>query len=166
MGGDVILEKTAPGRGSTFLATVKDFSQSAEKDGTDNEAPLPVKTIEGLRGKRILVVDDSEENKILLRVYLAKAGMEVQCANNGATGLEKAMREDFDLVLMDIQMPIMDGYTATEVLRSRGYAKPIIALTANAMKEDRQRCLKSGCNDYLTKPIDSSRLLDTIAKHV
>lgn len=166
LGGDVVLQKTEIGKGSTFLATVKDYSQNIEKASPKKERVQGSGTIEGLRGKRILIVDDSEENKILLRVYLAKAGMEVQSAVNGAMGVEKAMQEDFDLILMDIQMPIMDGYTATENLRASGYDKPIIALTANAMKEDRQRSIESGCNDYLTKPIDSSRLLTTLAKHV
>lgn len=165
LGGDVILESTEEGKGSTFLATVNNGAVDALKSGaaasTVDHNPLGV-----LRGKRVLVVDDSEENKILLRVYLSKAGLEVESAVNGAMGVEKALKNNFDLILMDIQMPIMDGYTATENLRANGYDKPIIALTANAMKEDRQRSIEAGCNDYLTKPIDSSRLLNTIAKHL
>lgn len=166
LGGDVILQNTVIGKGSTFLATVQDHSQMVDRNVPKKDKAATGGTIESLRGKRVLIVDDSEENKILLRVYLAKAGIEVQSAVNGAMGVEKALQNDFDLILMDIQMPIMDGYTATENLRACGYAKPIIALTANAMKEDRQRSIESGCNDYLTKPIDSSRLLNTLAKHV
>lgn len=165
LGGDVILESTEEGKGSTFLATVKNTAFSAVKSSNPS-AKTEVGAVDTLRGKKILVVDDSEENKILLRVYLSKAGMEVQSAVNGAMGVEKALKDNFDLILMDIQMPIMDGYTATESLRAQGYNKPIIALTANAMKEDRQRSIEAGCNDYLTKPIDSSRLLNTLAKHI
>lgn len=165
MNGDVILESTAEGEGSTFLATVQNCDASLDK--TPIVTPkAEANTLDILRGKKILVVDDSEENKILIRVYLTKAGISVQSAVNGAVGVEKALKDDFDLILMDIQMPIMDGYMATENLRAQGYDKPIIALTANAMKEDRQRSIEAGCNDYLTKPIDSSRLLNTIAKHI
>jgi two-component system, sensor histidine kinase len=165
LGGDVILEKTAIGKGSAFLATVKEASAELEKTPT-TEKKSTVSTVESLRGKHILVVDDSEENQILIRFYLTKAGLEVQSAANGAMGVEKAMKNNFDLILMDIQMPIMDGYTATKTLRAAGYKKPIIALTANAMKEDRQRSLESGCHDYLTKPINSTRLLEALAKHI
>lgn len=166
LGGDVILEHTADGKGSTFLATVANCVIEVAKTPSAAQGAAPGNPLENLRGKKVLIVDDSEENKILLRVYLTKAGLKVDSAVNGAMGVEKALNDNFDLILMDIQMPIMDGYTATENLRSQGYQKPIIALTANAMKEDRQRSIAAGCNDYLTKPIDSSRLLNTIAKHV
>jgi hypothetical protein len=92
--------------------------------------------------------------------------MEVQFANNGVEGVQKALDQNFDLILMDMQMPVMDGYTATKQLRDKGYEKPIIALTAHAMKEDRERCLQSGCDDYLTKPLDSNALYGAIAKNL
>lgn len=166
LGGDVILEKTSLNKGSSFLATINETNIANNKQPSKNEKSLANGSVENLRGKHILVVDDSEENQILLRFYLTKAGLEVQSAANGAMGVEKALKDDFDLILMDIQMPIMDGYTATKTLRAAGYNKPIIALTANAMKEDRERSIASGCHDYLTKPINSTRLLAALAKHI
>lgn len=165
LGGDVVLEKTILNKGSSFVATIKDSSIPVDPEATA-EKILSCGTIEGLRGKSVLVVDDSEDNQILLRLYLTKAGIDVQSATNGSVGVDKALGGDFALVLMDIQMPIMDGYTATKKLRDSGYKKPIVALTANAMKEDRERSIESGCNDYLTKPITNARLLATLAKHI
>jgi two-component system, sensor histidine kinase len=165
--GDVILETTTLNKGSSFMASVSEtISPSQEPSATKQNTLANGSSVEHLRGKHILIVDDSEENQILLRFYLMKAGLEVQSAANGAMGVEKALKNNFDLVLMDIQMPIMDGYTATKTLRATGYTKPIIALTANAMKEDRERSIVSGCHDYLTKPINSTRLLTALAKHI
>ncbi len=163
--GDVILETTTLNQGSAFVATISE-TNIAKNQLTKTEKTLTNGSVENLRGKHILVVDDSEENQILLRFYLTKAGVNVDSAANGAMGVEKALKDDFDLILMDIQMPIMDGYTATKTLRAAGYNKPIIALTANAMKEDRERSIASGCHDYLTKPINSSRLLAALAEHI
>jgi CheY-like chemotaxis protein len=88
----------------------------------------------------------------------------VEVASNGKEGVEKAMSGDFSLVLMDIQMPGMDGFAATKELRQRGFNHPIIALTAHAMKEDRRHCLASGFDDHVTKPIDRRTLIHTIAQ--
>src|SRR5690606_30934417 len=103
---------------------------------------------QSLEGCRILVVDDTMDSQNLVRRFLEKAGAQVDCANNGAEAITKALESSPDIILMDIQMPIVDGYTATSQLRSHGYNKTIIALTAHAMKEERQKCLSSGCDDY------------------
>lgn len=166
LGGDVILKTTEVNRGSSFVASISGVQADIMTPLGRAEKNNVSESVANLQGKHILVVDDSEENQILLRFYLTKAGLEVQTAPNGAIGVEKAMRDHFDLVLMDIQMPIMDGYTATKTLRAAGFKKPIIALTANAMKEDRERSIESGCVDYLTKPVSSARLLSVINKYI
>ncbi len=114
-------------------------------------------------GKSILLIDDVEDNRILIQHILHKHGMRVSLATNGAQGVDSAMSNSFDLILMDIQMPVMDGYEATQRLRKLGYTKPIIALTAHAMKEDRVRCIAAGCNDYFTKPIHAANLIARIS---
>jgi CheY-like chemotaxis protein len=116
-----------------------------------------------LEGKNILVVEDIPENQLLIRLYLNKSGATANFANNGLEGLRLAEISNFDLVLMDMQMPVMDGYTATSELRSRGFRAPIIALTGHAMKEDREKCLRVGCNAYLTKPIDRNTLVNVVS---
>ncbi|MCA9275164.1 MAG: PAS domain-containing protein [Phycisphaerales bacterium] len=113
-----------------------------------------------LSGKRVLLVEDGIDNQRLISYHIRKAGAEVMVASNGKEGIECHERSGpFDLILMDMQMPVMDGYTAASELRQLGVRTPIIALTAHAMSSDRQLCLDSGCDDYATKPIDRDRLL-------
>jgi CheY-like chemotaxis protein/HPt (histidine-containing phosphotransfer) domain-containing protein len=112
----------------------------------------------------ILLVEDGVTNRKLISLMLRRAGARVETAENGQVGLDLARQQDFDLVLMDMQMPVMDGYTATTEMRRLGITIPIIALTAHAMKGDEERCRSAGCSDYLTKPIDSDHLLSSIAR--
>ena len=115
-----------------------------------------------LEGLKILVVDDSADNQFLIGRLLKKRGALVEVADNGQSGVDKALSGEFAIVLMDIQMPEMDGYEATEKLRSSGFEKPIIALTAHALPEAQAKCLASGCNDRVVKPISSSELMQKI----
>jgi CheY-like chemotaxis protein/HPt (histidine-containing phosphotransfer) domain-containing protein len=93
-------------------------------------------------------------------------GVEVETAGDGRAGVDRALGGGFDLVLMDMQLPVLDGYGAAGELRRAGYDRPIVALTAHAMADDRARCLGAGCTDYLTKPIDVHRLFETLARHL
>ncbi|MEO5354828.1 MAG: ATP-binding protein [Magnetococcus sp. XQGC-1] len=118
----------------------------------------------------ILLVEDSEENQVLIRAYLKKSNCRLDIAGNGAEAVEKVRENDYDLILMDIQMPVMDGYAATQAIRAweqaqgGGQSIPIIALTADAMKEAAERAQAVGCDFYLTKPISKKRLLETLAQ--
>ena len=117
-------------------------------------------------GFRVLVAEDSIDTQRLIRSMLRKLGIEVELAENGRQALEALKQEDFDVVLMDIQMPIMDGYLATAEIRRREASSPrhtpIIAMTAHAMKGDRERCLEAGMDGYVAKPIRAKELLQTI----
>jgi CheY-like chemotaxis protein len=128
--------------------------------------PLPKPDMERLAGAKVLVADDNKDILMLLEVYLSQVGIKVDYAENGLKAVEMAKKGDYDLVLMDIQMPVLDGYEATATLRAKDFNKPIIALTANAMKEDRDKCLASGCNDYITKPFRKNEIYEVISRFI
>ncbi len=113
---------------------------------------------------RILLVEDNEMNRDMLSRRLARRGFEVEMAVDGPDGVAKALAGGYDLVLMDMSLPEIDGWEATRQVRAgeRGSRVPIIALTAHAMAGDKERALEAGCNDYDTKPVDLDRLLGKI----
>ena len=121
--------------------------------GADEQSLASVNYLKG----RVLLAEDGEDNQNLIATHLRKAGVEVVIAVNGRQAVEQVKLHTFDLVLMDMQMPEMDGYSATRTLRQLGHMLPIIALTANAMAEDRVKCLDAGCSEYLSKPISGAR---------
>lgn len=177
LGGDLTLLETTPKKGATFCFEVScGTPAAAEFYEINNEladAASPVIFRSGasaypdmLKNVRVLLVDDALDNRFLFRRFLERAGAIVEHAENGQLGVELAEKGDFDVVLIDIQMPIMDGFEATTLLRSKGYKKPIIALTAHAMKEDRDRCIEAGCNDHISKPVDATALVASIFRHV
>ena len=114
-----------------------------------------------LEGVRILVVDDVEANRKLVGHMLEKAGAILTYGVDGQEALDRALTEPYDLLLLDMQMPVKAGYTAACELRDRGEWHPIIAMTAHAMAGDREKCLAAGCDEYLTKPIDCHQLIQT-----
>lgn len=113
---------------------------------------------------RILVVDDSDTNRDLTQLMLRRAGARVEGADNGLEAVQAAVRDSFDLILMDMQMPVMDGYSATREIRAQGIDVPIIALTAYAMDFDEKKCRGAGCSGHLTKPIDADDLLSAVER--
>jgi PAS domain S-box-containing protein len=169
MGGDIVA-RSQPGKGSVFHITLDPGALHDVKmiDPTEvlahaEQATANVSTAWRFPAAHVLVVDDGAANRDLVRLVLEEAGLRVSQAENGQIGVETAMREQVDLILMDMQMPVMDGYTATRTLRERGLNLPIIALTAHAMKGFEEEILKSGCSGYMTKPIDIDLLLQTLA---
>ncbi len=120
---------------------------------------------------RLLVAEDGVDNQRLIACVLRRAGAEVTVVENGAQAVASALQaratgHPFDVVLLDMQMPVLDGYAAARQLRHHGYRGPIVALTAHAMAGDREQCLRAGCDDYVTKPIDRRTFLDTLARHL
>ena len=174
--GDVTVA-TEPGRGSVFTLTVatgplNDVQMVAACDPrpTSIESPAPSTDLPAIRG-RVLLVEDGQDNQRLLTLLLQKAGAEVTLAENGHEGMEKALAataegQPFGVVLMDMEMPVMDGYTATRRLRDQGYLGQIVALTAHAMKGQLAECLSAGCDHYLSKPIRRDLLIREVAKRM
>lgn len=177
--GGTITVSSQPGKGSTFTATVRtgplddqlwlpaawDSEDLPSSEATVSEQPIQLNC-------RVLLAEDGPDNQRLLSFLLKKAGAEVTVAENGRIAVEKALSwrkhhgdpaERFDMILMDMQMPVMDGYEATRRLRREGHWGPIVALTAHAMTDDRQKCLNAGCDDYVTKPVDRQHLLTVLA---
>ncbi|TWU49210.1 response regulator [Rubripirellula reticaptiva] len=130
------------------------------ESATESETHLAIR----LPNMRVLLVDDGQENRELMSVILGEAGALYKTAENGLEAVQLATAEEWDVILMDMQMPIMDGYTATRTLRDQGYDKPIIALTAHAMQHAEQECLDAGCTGFLTKPVDFDRLISMLAE--
>jgi CheY-like chemotaxis protein/anti-sigma regulatory factor (Ser/Thr protein kinase) len=164
--------QSEPGKGSTFSVWVdggplagipmrEGLTESMLALGTQHTDSAQL-TLAG----RILLVEDGIDNQHLLTMHLTLAGAEVVLAENGKVALQRLAESHFNVVLMDMQMPVMDGYTATSEARRLGYTVPIIALTAHAMSGDRTRCIQAGCTDYLTKPIDQELLLRTVASYL
>ena len=147
------------------------INASMAKTKTTPKAPQPGPSPPPVEGRplHILLVDDSEDNRLLIASYLKKSSHTIDVAENGAIALQKFTAGTYDLVLMDMQMPVKDGYTATREIRrwekQNGVAEtPVVALTAYALKEDTQKSLDAGCNAHLTKPIKKAKLLDALAE--
>ncbi|MBK7875096.1 MAG: response regulator [Planctomycetes bacterium] len=176
MGGELTVE-SEPGRGSRFSFGIStgpiastDWIDALEIDQLRLGREAERMRESGVKlSARVLLAEDGEDNQRLLVHFLHKAGAEVEVVGDGQKAVERALAaqaagEAFDVVVMDMQMPRLDGYGATSRLRAAGYRRPIVALTANAMAHDRQRCLDAGCDDFCTKPVDKYRFLSIVAR--
>ena len=171
LGGDVLVE-SALGQGSRFslLLPVGRIEASAWADVNQQLRALRdvsgvTTAIQSLHDRRLLVVDDNKDNRLIVRHMLESAGAEVLEATNGQLALEILLDgPEFDAVLMDMQMPVMDGYTAVRTLREKGHDAIIVALTAFAMVGDRDRCLDAGCDGYLPKPVIAASLFGELER--
>jgi len=174
LGGDVEVDSRL-GKGSRFTlklyagelrrAILREYGGDECSLDRPGEEPAQVLDQDDLEiDGRVLVVEDVKFNQLLIGALLRKAGADVTLAGDGREGYEAARKAEqqgkpFDLVLMDMQMPVMDGYEATRKLRAEGFTPPIVALTAHAMVGDREKCLDAGCTEYATKPLDRPKLL-------
>jgi len=114
---------------------------------------------------KILVAEDQPASQKLVQILLEKLGFEVTVVADGQAAVDAAVQGGFDLILMDMQMPVISGYEATRLLRSKGVTVPVIALTAHAMAGDDRRCLEAGCNGYLAKPFRQEQLRKVLSDH-
>ena len=182
LGGEIEVTSQA-GRGSVFVASVSmgppdqlemiDATNTLSAASVSEQQGAPPQRLNG----RILLVEDTLVNQHLVRQMLTRRGAEVDVADNGRLAVEQALKvwhaseltaEDrpYGVILMDMQMPELDGYAATRMLRHHGYQGAIVALTAHAMADDRRKCLEAGCDDHLTKPIDRARLFEVCAQYL
>jgi two-component system CheB/CheR fusion protein len=157
-------------QGSTFQFTLATGSLDDVPLAHDPvlSAPTPLPPLSRLDGCCILIVDDRRDMRYLIQTYLEEAGASVVSASDGALAVESvrdamARGKPFDAIVLDMQMPVMDGFQAAPLLRAAGHTGRIVALTANAMKGDQERCLAAGCDEYLAKPVDRLRLLYVLA---
>ncbi|MBL7542734.1 MAG: response regulator [Bdellovibrionaceae bacterium] len=171
LGGDYVLERSELNVGSKFNASIKVVlpknTQIISKDKvsfTNFDQPVHAFTKGKLADIKVLLVEDSPDNQVLIRLILERQGVQLEVAGDGYAGVEKALNNEYDVVLMDIQMPHMDGHEAVKTLRAKGYRKPIIALTAHAMKEESERAKTSGFTDFLSKPIQREVLIKMISE--
>jgi CheY-like chemotaxis protein/HPt (histidine-containing phosphotransfer) domain-containing protein len=170
LGGDISVSST-PEVGSCFTLAITTgpidkseliYHAPGQTPLESDDKVVPDRFLKG----QVLLAEDNRENQKLITMYLRRAGLDVEVASNGQEAVNLANEKKYDLIIMDIHMPIMSGIEAVKILRSRGYTGPISALTANAMQEGVKKCLDAGCNTFLAKPIDMSAFYTMLNKYL
>lgn len=171
MGGDIYVESLS-GVGTKITFNVKSGSVNQDELVSNEteisifkEKQLFLSNVPKLKGK-ILLAEDSEDNQALFKLFITATGANVEIASDGIEAVELAQQGRYDLILMDMQMPRMDGLQATRHIISQGNNTPIVAITANAMKEDRENCQKAGCVGFLSKPIDKDEFYKVLSEYL
>tara|TARA_B110001454_G_C12723002_1_gene435613 strand:- start:2597 stop:4561 length:1965 start_codon:yes stop_codon:yes gene_type:complete len=170
LGGNLVMTQSDPQKGSTFTFTMN-AGVLTDQDFSDRFRSLPINQknyqqseyANELTGLSILLVEDSLDNQMLFARYLENAGAKVEIANDGLEAIDKVEEKTYDAILMDVQMPNLDGYEATRLIRTSGIKTPIIALTAHALKEERDRAMALGFDNYLTKPLNVRQLISMLS---
>lgn len=171
LGGDISVESVT-GKGCTFTVSTSmgDISKSKKLLSVPEIKPASIQPIldnkKPMFTGKVLLTEDNTDNQRLISMYLNKMGAGVTIANNGEEAIKEVTNGEFDLILMDMQMPIMNGVDATKNLRGQGYKKPIVALTANVMKADVKDCFDAGCDDFIQKPIIQQQFLENVSKYL
>ena len=171
LGGTISL-RSQPGVGTTFTLTIDagtrdrlKFVDVAPNIAANSSAPNVHRDVVPLAGT-VLVAEDNPDNQRLVSIYIKKLGAHVDIAEHGLVAVHKALKGQYALILMDMQIPVMDGFKATQTLREKGYTGTIVALTANAMQEDIKQCLAAGCDDFLSKPVNRERFNEMLTKYL
>jgi len=168
--GGTVLAASVPGQGSHFYITLATgevgtlVNSLAEAREAQPMSPVVAET-ESLAGV-VLLAEDNLDNQRLVQLNMRRLGAELVIVDNGEAAVAAALARPFDLILMDMQMPVMDGLTAVRLLREKGYAGAIVALTANATAQDVAACIEAGCDDFLSKPIERARFTEALRRHL
>lgn len=168
MGGDVALLPNSEDGGCRFGITIGTMEVNLFEPSSVEKFSIPVNILSDgplLKGRKILIVEDNKDIQEILSKIVRDAGADIELADNGLECLERFKEKTFDMVLMDLQMPVLDGFETLKRLRADGYKKPIIIVTAYALNDERERAVAEGCTDFVTKPINSDLLLKTLARH-